>query len=529
MKLDLDALHGPALADAGLALPLFDVGEMRSQAHDRPRWMHIGPGNLFRVHIARLAQDIMNSGAEQCGIAAIAPRNPQRLDRGLTDHDLLTLGVTPHADGHTDFGVIASISEGLAYRRDDDFRRITEIACAESLQLITLTITEKGYQLNGYDGSYQDAVVKDLGRDPESDRMSTAMGLVTALLVQRFHAGATPVAVVSCDNFSHNGDMLRTSVLTIAAEWEKRGVIDHRVVEWIAEKVEFPISVIDKITPAPSQKVAEQLAEMGLEDMAIDPDVEVAGFVNTEPAEYLVIEDRFPNGRPELEKAGVYFTERDTCYRFERMKVTTCLNPLHTALAITGVLLRKPTIDEAMKDPGLEGLVHCLGWQEGLPVVSDPGIIDPKEFLREVEEERFPNPFLGDTPSRIATDTSQKIPIRFGETVKSYLADDSLKVASLRAIPFVFAAWCRYLMGIADDGEPVELSSDPLLGQLESVVSGVRFGDDDSKVISPILSRGDIFGVDLTMTPLSDVVERFFIRLTAGPGAVRSVLDEEFA
>ena len=114
MKLDLDALHGPALADAGLALPLFDVGEMRSQAHDRPRWMHIGPGNLFRVHIARLAQDIMNSGAEQCGIAAIAPRNPQRLDRGLTDHDLLTLGVTSHADGHTDFGVIASISEGLA-------------------------------------------------------------------------------------------------------------------------------------------------------------------------------------------------------------------------------------------------------------------------------------------------------------------------------------------------------------------------------------------------------------------------------
>ncbi|RAF95079.1 mannitol dehydrogenase family protein, partial [Burkholderia multivorans] len=88
---------------------------------------------------------IMNSGAEQCGIAAIAPRNPQRLDRGLTDHDLLTLGVTSHADGHTDFGVIASISEGLAYRRDDDFRRITEIACAESLQLITLTITEKGY------------------------------------------------------------------------------------------------------------------------------------------------------------------------------------------------------------------------------------------------------------------------------------------------------------------------------------------------------------------------------------------------
>ena len=180
MKLDLDTLRGSALADAGITSPTFDVEEMRRQAHDRPRWMHIGPGNLFRVHIARLAQDIMNSGAEQCGIAAIAPRDPQRLDHGLANHDLLTLGVTSHADGHTDVGAIASISEGLAYRRDDDFCRIAEIACAESLQLITLTITEKGYRLSGYDGSYQNAVIKDLSRDPLSDRMSTAMGLVTA-------------------------------------------------------------------------------------------------------------------------------------------------------------------------------------------------------------------------------------------------------------------------------------------------------------------------------------------------------------
>ena len=337
------------------------------------------------------------------------------------------------------------------------------------------------------------------------------------------------MALVSCDNFSHNGDKLRSSVLTITAEWEKRGTIGHEVVEWITEKVAFPISVIDKITPVPSQKVADQLASMGFDDMTIDPDAEVAGYANTEPTEYLVIEDRFPNGRPELEKAGVCFTDRETCDRFERMKVTTCLNPLHTALAVTGVLLRKPTIDEAMRDPNLAGLVHRLGWQEGLPVVSNPGIVDPKEFLREVEEERFPNPFLGDTPSRIATDTSQKIPIRFGETIKSYLADDSFDVASLRAIPFVFAAWCRYLMGIADDGEPVELSPDPLLADLKSVVSEVRFGDDDPKVIAAILSRADIFGVDLTKTSLAEVVERFFIRLTAGPGAVRSVLNKEFA
>ena len=215
MRLDLDSLRGSVLTDAGISVPTFDVERMRSQAHDHPRWMHIGPGNLFRVHIARLAQDVMNSGAEQCGVAVVAQRSPQRLDRGLGDHDLLTLGVTSHADGHTDFGAIASISEGLAYRRTDDFRRITGIACADSLQLITLTITEKGYQLTGYDGSFQDAVVEDLGRDPMTDAMSTTMALLAALLVQRSHAGATPVALVSCDNFSHNGDELRTSVLTL--------------------------------------------------------------------------------------------------------------------------------------------------------------------------------------------------------------------------------------------------------------------------------------------------------------------------
>ncbi|MSS44657.1 mannitol dehydrogenase family protein [Cutibacterium sp. WCA-380-WT-3A] len=528
MKLNLDSLHRSTLANAGIRVPVFDVEKMRRQAHDHPHWMHIGPGNLFRVHIARLAQDIMESGTEQCGIAAVAPRNPQRLDCGLGEHDLLTLGVTSYTDGHTDFGVIASVSEGLAYRRADDFDRICEIACADALQMITLTITEKGYQLNRYDGSFQDAVTEDLGRDPMTDPMSTTMALVAGLLVRRFYAGATPVAVVSCDNFSHNGDKLRTSVLTIAAEWQKRGIIEPEAVTWLSEKVAFPISVIDKITPVPSQSVAERLASMGFEDMAIDAHAGVAGFVNTEPAEYLVIEDCFPNGRPKLEKAGVHFTNRDVCDRFERMKVTTCLNPLHTALAITGVLLRKPTIDDAMKDPSLAGLVHYLGWKEGLPVVSNPGIVDPQEFLREVEEERFPNPFLGDTPSRIATDTSQKIPIRFGETVKSYLNDSTLDIKSLRAIPFVFAAWCRYLMGIADDGKPIDLSPDPLLKDLRSIMDGVHLGNNDPKIIFPILSRADIFGVDLTLTPLADIVGEYFTRLTAAPGAVRSVLDKEF-
>ena len=184
-----------------------------------------------------------------------------------------------------------------------------------------------------------------------------------------------------------------------------------------------------------------------------------------------------------------------------------------------------------MKDPALHGLVHQLGRNEGLPVVVNPGIVAPEDFLREVEEERFPNAFLGDTPQRIAMDTSQKLPIRFGETIKAYLAHPELDLGSLTAIPFVFAAWCRYLMGIADDGAPVELSSDPLLDELMPFVATVRLGDAESAegALRPILSRPEIFGVDLYTTPLAAKVEDLFTQMIAGPGAVRELLNKEFA
>lgn len=536
MRLGLDTLRHPReLRVAGVRVPSFDVDELRRRQHDEPHWLHVGPGNLFRVHPARLAQDLMEAGGPQCGIAAVAPRDPARMDITMGRVDLLTLGVTLHADGTADHQVIASVCEGLAHRREADRRRIREIAESPSLQMITMTITEKGYQLRGFDGSFQEAVEADLSKDPRHDVMTTTMAMLAALLVNRFDAGAHPIALVSLDNFSHNGDKLRDSVLTVVRQWSQRGTIDEDVVRWIVsgDAVAFPISVIDKITPGPSRAVADRLAELGFENLGLDTSTgtPMAAFVNTEPAEYLVVEDSFPAGRPALEKAGVHFTDRDTCDRFERMKVTTCLNPLHTALAVTGVLLGCATIDEEMKDPGLAGLVHRLGWVEGLPVVTDPGIVDPREFLREVEEERFPNPFLGDTPGRIATDTSQKLPIRFGETIKSYLASEELDISGLVAIPFVLAAWCRYLMGIDDHGDEVTLSPDPLLDDLTPVVAGVRLGEEESarRVLGPILSRADIFGVDLTTTPLAGRVEEFFIGMTAGPGAVRTVLDKEFA
>lgn len=190
----------------------------------------------------------------------------------------------------------------------------------------------------------------------------------------------------------------------------------------------------------------------------------------------MVIEDTFKNGRPPLEEVGVYFTDRKTVNNVERMKVTTCLNPLHTALAIYGSILGFTLISEEMKDPQLRKLVEGIGYDEGMPVVVHPEILDPKEFIDEVLNKRFPNPFMPDAPQRIATDTSQKLAIRFGETVKSYIERPDLDVNDLKLIPLVYAGWIRYLMGIDDEGAAFTPSSDPRLEEAQAYVKGIQLG-----------------------------------------------------
>lgn len=291
--------------------------------------------------------------------------------------------------------------------------------------------------------------------------------------------------------------------------------------------------MIDKITPRPDPKVeaileADRIA--GLEKAVTSKNTWVAPFVNAEECQYLVIEDAFPNGRPALEKTGVIFTARETVDKVEKMKVCTCLNPLHTTLAVFGCLLGYELISEEMKNPALKRLVERIGYQEGLPVVVNPGILSPEKFIDEVLGLRIPNPFMPDTPQRIATDTSQKLPIRFGETIKAYEASDDLSVDTLEGIPFVFAGWLRYLMGVDDQGNVFTPSPDPLLETLMPVFSDVKLGEpcDVQTVLAPILKRADIFGVDLTQSVLGEKVTVLFTEMIQGPGAVAALLEKNF-
>ena len=289
--------------------------------------------------------------------------------------------------------------------------------------------------------------------------------------------------------------------------------------------------MIDKITPRPNSKVAEMLKKDGFEETELivtSKNTYCATFVNAEETQYLVIEDKFPNGRLPLDKAGVYFTDRETVNKVEKMKVCTCLNPLHTALALSGCLLGFNLICDEMKDKDLKKMVEILGYKEGLPVVVDPKIIKPKTFIDEVIEKRLPNPFMPDTPQRIATDTSQKLSIRFGETVKAYLANPELNVKSLKILPMVFALWLRYLLGIDDNGKEFELSPDPLLPDVKNELSGILIGkNDETKIeekIKKLLKNEKIFGFDVVSSELYGKVKSYFMEMISANGKVREVI-----
>jgi fructuronate reductase len=276
--------------------------------------------------------------------------------------------------------------------------------------------------------------------------------------------------------------------------------------------------------------VEKSLSDAGIEGMSpivTEKKTFIAAFVNAEKPQYLVVEDKFPNGRPPLEKAGVYMTDRDTVNKVERMKVTTCLNPLHTALAVYGCTLGYKLIADEMKDKTLSALVDKIGPVEGMPVVTDPKIISPKDFASEVINTRLPNPFMPDTPQRIACDTSQKVGIRFGETIKSYVAKDG-SAKALTAIPLAIAGWFRYLLALDDDGNAFELSPDPMLGELREKLSGIELGKPESAdgKLKPILSNENIFGSDLYKAGIGEKLEEMFRDEIAGKGAVRKTLEK---
>ncbi len=516
---------------AGILLPRFDWEEMRSATRRSPVWLHFGAGNIFRGFIAALQQRLLNFGLARSGIVAAETFDYDIIDRIYAPHDCMAILAGLRSNGGIEKEVIASVARGIRADSGDaeQWGELRAIFENPALQLVSFTITEKGYSLSDSRGNVVPAVAEDIKGGPGLPRHT--MCVAAALLLARYRAGAFPVAMVSMDNCSRNGERLRESVLAVARGWLSNGLAEGGFISYLEDesRVSFPWSMIDKITPRPAEAIYRKLTASGIAGMKpliTGKNTYIAPFVNAEISQYLVIEDHFPNGRPALEEAGVYLTDRKTVNLTERMKVSACLNPLHTALAVYGCLLGYESISAEMEDLELKALIEGIGPREGMRVVEDPGVLDPLAFIREVIEQRLPNPFIPDTPQRIATDTSQKIPIRFGETIKAYMRRPDLNSEGLLYIPLALAGWMRYLLAVDDGGNAMELSPDPMLGQLKAQMDGIRLGAPDScgGRLRPILSNPILFGVDLYEAGLGEKVESLLRELLAGPGAVRATL-----
>ena len=530
LQLNENGLKNPApWEQAGYALPRFDRAAMIQHTKKAPAWVHFGAGNIFRAFQCHAAQEMLNVGKMKSGIIAVEGFDYEIIEKGYRPLDNYTLLVTLKADGAVEKTVIGSIAESCILDSENaaEYGRLKEIFANPSLQMATFTITEKGYSLKNGAGDILPAVQADFECGPQKPQ--SYIGKVASLLYARYQAGAAPIAMVSMDNCSHNGEKLCAAISAFADAWRDAGFSRYLA---DPKKVSFPWTMIDKITPRPDPSVEAMLKKdglTGLEPIVTGKGTYIAPFVNAEESEYLVIEDAFPNGRPALEDAGFIFTDRETVNKVERMKVCTCLNPLHTALAVYGCLLGYTRISDEMKDEDLVRFIRRIGYQEGLPVVTDPQVINPKAFIDTVVNVRLPNPFMPDTPQRIATDTSQKLAIRFGETIKAYLASPALDANSLKAIPLALAGWLRYLMALDDQGQPFTPSADPLWETARPYVADLHLGDSlDAAALkarlSGLLKNSAIFGVDLMEAGLADQVCADFAALIAGKGAVRAAL-----
>ena len=535
MKLTLEGIRTErsAFEAAGYSLPAFDYDKVKENTYNRPIWIHFGAGNIFRAFQANVMQNLLNDGVMDVGLIAAEGYDYEIIEKSNRPHDNLSLLVTLKSDNTVEKTVVGSIMESLILdsQNQAEFSRLQEIFANPSLQMASFTITEKGYSLVDGKGEILPSISEDYKNGPA--KPSSYLGKVVSLLYTRYTASKLPLAMVSMDNCSHNGDKLYAAVNAFAKAWCDAGLADKGFLDYVNDSncVSFPWSMIDKITPRPDAAVEALLAKDGLEELdavITSKNTYIAPFVNAEECEYLVIEDKFPNGKPSIDKGGIIFTDRETVDKVEKMKVCTCLNPLHTTLAVYGCLLGYTLISEEMKNPWLKKFVETIGYVEGLPVVVNPGIIAPKKFIDEVVNVRIPNPFLPDTPQRIATDTSQKLAIRFGETIKAYVKSPDLDVKSLKLIPLVFAGWVRYLMAIDDNGNSFTLSSDPLLDTVTPYVADYKLSADkkDLSKLDALLGNEKIFGVDLHEIGMADMVKGYFEELSAGVGAVKATLEK---
>ena len=254
---------------AGYALPKFDREEVIKRTKEAPTWIHFGAGNIFRAFQANVVQNLLNQGILEKGIIVAEGYDYEIVQKMNRPHDEYTILVTLKADGTLEKTIVGSVAESCILDSSDkaEYDRLKEIFAKPSLQMVSFTITEKGYSLVNGKGELLPAVAADFLEGPA--KPDSYIGKVVSLLYTRYINGAEPIAMVSMDNCSHNGDKLYAAVAAFAEKWTENGTAEAGFLEYINDrnKVSFPWSMIDKITPRPDTSVEEILQKDGVEGL----------------------------------------------------------------------------------------------------------------------------------------------------------------------------------------------------------------------------------------------------------------------
>ncbi len=280
MKLSLKSIQAKENW-AGYHLPSYDPAKIAENTALRPQWMHFGSGNIFRIFPAVLCQRLIEQKKMDTGIVSCEGYDDEIITKCFRPYNNLTIAVTLNADGRLEKEVVGSMSESLTMLHDSE--RIAEVFKEPSLQMVSFTITEKGYSLRTGAGELAPAVAQDMAEGPENCR--SFMAQLTAMCLGRRKACGKPLALVSMDNCSHNGEKLQAAVTEIAEMWLKNGKITQEDFDYLQRDIAFPWSMIDKITPRPHPMVEEQLIADGLEDISpfvTSKHTYTAPFVNAE-------------------------------------------------------------------------------------------------------------------------------------------------------------------------------------------------------------------------------------------------------
>ena len=432
---------GPVALSQGTLGDLHE--EVRRPAYDRSEVtasiVHFGVGGFHRAHEAMYVDALMNDGKALewglCGVGAL-PHDRRIIDTLRAQDGLYTL-VVKHADGRREPRVIGSIVE-VMFAPDDPHAVVDRLA-DDQTRIVSLTITEGGYLVNQVTGEFdaEDASIQaDLTADfAGGDTPTTVFGFIVAGLDRRRRDGRAPFTVMSCDNLPDNGDVARRMICAFARHR------DPELADWMEAEVAFPNCMVDRITPVTAPEDIAGLAD--------DFGVADGWPVVCEPFTQWVLEDRFGQGRPPFEDAGVQMV--DDVMPYELMKLRL-LNASHQALCYLGYLSGYRYAHEVCRDPLFARFLLSYMEREGSPTLPEVPGVDLDAYRHQLVE-RFANPEVRDTLARLCAESSDRIPKWLVPVIKDNLRDGG----QVELSALVVASWARYAEGVDEQGEPIEV------------------------------------------------------------------------